>query len=655
MFERLSQLAWAQFWQVSLLILVVGVLARFMSRRWPHFAWTLWVIVIVKCVTPPIWYSPSGLFCWSATKPILPHVEYTLPDDVFGKSDSNAPAAAFAQSASLSPNKNRISSEPVAASGQSWNVSQFAQQVGNKIYVFINSQVFANILIGVWLFGATLISTLLVYRWWAVFSDIRSTGYSASNSLIAEVDALRVQLGIGRKFNVIVTEANYGPCVFGFLKPTLILPQSVVEGTDAKTLRSILAHEIIHVRRGDTLLDFLQMFAQVLWWFHPMVWWANRQVNRLSEHCCDDETVVGLSCQPISYARGLLRVLELRNDIRPIVAVSGMRAAEVTRRRLESLMNRRASLLAKAPALCWLLALCGGLFFLPGSLENISPFGDNDKKTTTTVSTESLANSAFARKDWEAAAMHYQTVVENHPENGFAWFRLGYALHTDGRYQEAIAAHRQAANFPKGKHIAMYNWACALSCLEQYDEALEKLSEAIESGFYSYKILKDDADWDGLKDDPRFTAMLHKLAGQGIDPYRQFDFYIGNWEVRNTGGRRVGTSEITSDAKGYLISGKWQGTDKTSGTSVSFYDPGDEVWKQTWVDGNGKVTRLDGTFKDGEMVFEGTALDRDDNKEWVKVTIEPVVSGQIKKTVYKKDCEDEQWQKDQVVFYKQVD
>src|SRR5678816_1934354 len=57
-------IVWAQCWQVTALIVFVWVTTRFVARNRPHFACTLWLVVLFKCVTPPIWSSPSGIFCW---------------------------------------------------------------------------------------------------------------------------------------------------------------------------------------------------------------------------------------------------------------------------------------------------------------------------------------------------------------------------------------------------------------------------------------------------------------------------------------------------------------------------------------------------------------------------------------------------------------
>src|SRR5262245_18837080 len=56
--------AWAQCWQVTALIAVVGVLLRIVGRNRPHLASVLWLVVLVKCITPPIVSCPWGVFCW---------------------------------------------------------------------------------------------------------------------------------------------------------------------------------------------------------------------------------------------------------------------------------------------------------------------------------------------------------------------------------------------------------------------------------------------------------------------------------------------------------------------------------------------------------------------------------------------------------------
>jgi hypothetical protein len=61
------QMALTQIWQIAAVTLAVAFAARFACRRRPHLAYLLWLVVIAKCLTPPVWSSPAGVFSWVTT------------------------------------------------------------------------------------------------------------------------------------------------------------------------------------------------------------------------------------------------------------------------------------------------------------------------------------------------------------------------------------------------------------------------------------------------------------------------------------------------------------------------------------------------------------------------------------------------------------
>jgi hypothetical protein len=85
--------------------------------------------------------------------------------------------------------------------------------------------------------------------------------------------------------------------------------------------------------------------------------------------------------------------------------------------------------------------------------------------------------------------------------------------------------------------------------------------------------------------------------------YRQFDFWIGEWEVRDPAGQFVGTSSITREYNGCLLVEHWQG--RIAGTSQNFYHQGDGKWHQNWIDGqaNGPLWLVGGLDESGSMVM----------------------------------------------------
>lgn len=95
------------------------------------------------------------------------------------------------------------------------------------------------------------------------------------------------------------------------------------------------------------------------------------------------------------------------------------------------------------------------------------------------------------------------------------------------------------------------------------------------------------------------------MAQQGT--LRDFDFWVGAWDVFGPSGRQVGTNTVTLLFDGGAISEHWQGNGGVEGHSLNAYDPSRDRWHQTWVDSTGGLLLLDGGLVEGSMVLEGTA------------------------------------------------
>lgn len=86
--------------------------------------------------------------------------------------------------------------------------------------------------------------------------------------------------------------------------------------------------------------------------------------------------------------------------------------------------------------------------------------------------------------------------------------------------------------------------------------------------------------------------------------HREFDFWVGEWEVRDPSGQVVGHNTIERVANGCGLIERWRGVQGPTGVSLNWYEPRTGRWNQTWV-GLGLYLRLTGGFEDGEMVLSG--------------------------------------------------
>jgi hypothetical protein len=87
--------------------------------------------------------------------------------------------------------------------------------------------------------------------------------------------------------------------------------------------------------------------------------------------------------------------------------------------------------------------------------------------------------------------------------------------------------------------------------------------------------------------------------------HREFDFWIGSWEV-TANGEPAGRNEITQIHGGCALAESWvSARGSFRGSSLNAYDGATDQWHQTWVDTAGTLLELDGGFTDGQMVLSG--------------------------------------------------
>jgi hypothetical protein len=113
------------------------------------------------------------------------------------------------------------------------------------------------------------------------------------------------------------------------------------------------------------------------------------------------------------------------------------------------------------------------------------------------------------------------------------------------------------------------------------------------------------------------------------EEYRQFDFWLGSWEVTTPDGNVAGTNAIKSILNGCVLHESWRGRGGMTGTSYNTYDPSAGTWHQTWVDDRGGFLLLSGGLEEGSMVLQGEMVD-DEGPVTHRITWTPVAAGQVR-------------------------
>ena len=387
------QLAFTQTWQIVALFLVVLFAAKTIARRSVHLTHVLWLVVLVKCLVPPILSSPVGLFCWTDfSNPKAQSVSNPTTLQIVSPNPlALRPHSPKQLDGDLGVDSTDIDSDFVSTKWKqaTTQVPLQADDDANAGHVFFRRSVV------IWIAGVAIVFVLFLVRTVLCFHRIRKAGLAESQMLNDLVARLRNELRIERSVRILITESRIGPLVYGLFRPTILLPRLVFERSSEADLIPILTHELIHVRRGDLWINLFQNLANAIWWFNPLVWMASKNVSRVAESCCDEQTVAALGGSTAKYARSLLRILELKRSLHTVPAFPGIRPVEITSQRLERIMKLRQGCHKRTPKWCWLTMLLLTVTCIPGAVWGIDSEPASDFETNATTA-PSLLNASVA-------------------------------------------------------------------------------------------------------------------------------------------------------------------------------------------------------------------------------------------------------------------
>ncbi len=111
----------------------------------------------------------------------------------------------------------------------------------------------------------------------------------------------------------------------------------------------------------------------------------------------------------------------------------------------------------------------------------------------------------------------------------------------------------------------------------------------------------------GLSQTPTATPPAAQRPPCASIEHRQFDFWVGDWDVYPTGkDAQVATSKIERLYGGCVIRENWMPLKGAPGGSINSYDGADKIWRQTWADAGNSWVEFKGGFADGAMVLTGS-------------------------------------------------
>ncbi len=119
--------------------------------------------------------------------------------------------------------------------------------------------------------------------------------------------------GIKRNISIWYSKNIETPVTFGFFKPIILLPFSLINNITTEEAESIILHELAHVKNNDYLLNWVLIFVETIYFFNPFIRIITNRIKSEREKNCDVQ-VINFGYDPLLYAQTLLKVAKNNNN-----------------------------------------------------------------------------------------------------------------------------------------------------------------------------------------------------------------------------------------------------------------------------------------------------------------------------------------------------
>ena len=320
-------------WNVALAtVLAVAVaLASCLNavRHRPALRHTLWALVLLKLVTPPLIPVPVLPSHPVESSVISTHVSQESPP-----SSAWQPRVDSRQESGVLPFDNAEAlTSPELANSTADSMVDAAPEANRVRWPVLL----------VWL---SVCGTLTLAGWNVVQMSRVSGLLRRATPGGPRLERLAAQASswVGTKVvpEIRVVDARVTPLLWARLRrPIVVLPRGLVDQLNDEQVSCILRHEMAHHVRRDHWANASGFAVAALFWWHPVVWWARREMHIAQELCCDALVLSGCDTSRRCYAETLFQTLEFVQAERPLVAILGVKfgPSYSIKRRFEMIAN----------------------------------------------------------------------------------------------------------------------------------------------------------------------------------------------------------------------------------------------------------------------------------------------------------------------------
>jgi beta-lactamase regulating signal transducer with metallopeptidase domain len=286
-FQRLALTLLHFLWQGAAVAAALGIVQWSLNRRGARVRYAACVAALAAVTAFPI----------ATFVVVQPPAQIERAEVVAARSDNSAAPAPAERS--IRPFSSSVSPASESASGPPPSPAT-RREVRTSLALFAAATPYLVLL---WMLGVLLFGLRLLWAFAGLRRLLRDR-VELPGEFLASVEQLARAMRLATAPLVCGSRRAAEAMAVGFFRPVVLLPVAWLAQVPADVLRSVVAHELAHVRRWDRWVNLLQRVVEAALFYHPAVWWISRRMRTEREFCCDEEAarVVGGA---VRYAEAL--------------------------------------------------------------------------------------------------------------------------------------------------------------------------------------------------------------------------------------------------------------------------------------------------------------------------------------------------------------
>ena len=212
--------------------------------------------------------------------------------------------------------------------------------------------------------------------------------------------------------------------------------------------------------------------------------------------------------------------------------------------------------------------------------------------------------------DAKSVTTEYARLEKSSNENPQDWLRLAREARDLDELDIAGRSLDKAADLGLSPIQYGIDKARILVAAEDHAGAMQALAKVHEAGFNTVAVLTNDPLINTMAGRVDYDELVRKMSVQAYpcahqDAFRDFDFWIGEWDVHTANGTYAGSNVIKAVERGCALTENWTSVTGNTGMSINYLDKASGEWVQIWNDESGSQIVIRGGLTDDGMALEG--------------------------------------------------